>query len=118
LRERFPQRIRVDAEVRRRPDDAAVAHEERLRRLVTNTEPGRDRVRHLAMRLYGHHGVARIVTLLGKVGEQLIQGFGTDAARITVLEQQQRAMAGLHNGAIELVNSVDRRQVWMHVQSV
>jgi hypothetical protein len=37
------------------------------------------------------------------VRQQLIERFGTDAARIAVFEEHQRAMAGLSEGMIELV---------------
>jgi hypothetical protein len=63
-------------------------HEQRLWRLVPNAQTGGDRIRDLAVGLDGHHCVACIAALLGKVREQLIERFGAHTTRIAVFEKQ------------------------------
>jgi hypothetical protein len=45
------------------------------------------RIGNLAVRLYRHHGIARIETTLVQVGNELIKRLGAHAAGKAVLEQ-------------------------------
>jgi hypothetical protein len=103
LGERFLQRRRVDAEVRGRPDDAAILHDERLWGLVADAKPGGNGVRDLTVCLNRNHRVARVAPLHGQMSQQLIERFSTDAAGIAVFEEHQGSMARFSEGMIELV---------------
>jgi hypothetical protein len=103
LGERFLQRLGIDAEVRRRPYNAAISHDERLRGLVTHTKPSGDGVRDFAVCLNRYHRVARIGPLGGQMRQQLIKGFSADTARIAVFEKHQRSVTGFVEDVVELV---------------
>jgi hypothetical protein len=103
LGERFLQRRRVDAEVRCRPDNATISHDERLWGLVTDAKPGGNGVGDLAVCLNRNHRVARVAALHGQVCQQLIERFSTNAAGIAVFEEHKGPMARLSEGMIELV---------------
>ena len=102
------------AEVRRAPHDAALADEERLRRLVPNAESSGDRGGQLAMRLHGDHRVARRQALIVEVIDQLVERLEARAARDAVLEEEQRPIARLGQQRVELVDALQMREVWMH----
>jgi hypothetical protein len=77
--------------------------DERLWRLVPDPEACGDRVRHVAMCLDRYHRVSSTAAPGRKVRKQLVKRLGTDTARIAVFEKNERAIAGLSKGTIELV---------------
>src|SRR2546426_4048890 len=105
-----------DPEVRGVPHRAAVAHEDGLRRFVTNAEACGNGVGDIAMRLNGHDCVTDAARLLLDVCTHLVQRFCGDATRIAVLEEKQRTHARFRQHAFELVDSRDRRQVTFHIR--
>ena len=77
------------------PHHTSVADEQRLRRLVPDTEALGDRVGQGAVSLNRDHGVsgiARAITL--EMPYQLVQRFRADAAREAVLEEQHGPSVG------------------------
>jgi len=72
---------------------------------VSYPEHFRDRVGYLTVGLHGHHCVTGFQLALVQVRDELIQRFGADAARETVLEEQQRSFVGCRERAIEVVHS-------------
>ena len=93
------------SEVRRTPHHAARANEERLRTLVSNPEPRRDRVRDVAVGLHRHHGVARIQLPAIQMRDELIERLRTDATREAVFEKEQRPLIRGGESAVEVVYS-------------
>jgi hypothetical protein len=65
----------------------------------------RDGVGHLTVSLHRHHCVTGFQLALVQVRDELIQRLGADAARETVLEDQQRSFVGCCERAIEVVHS-------------
>ena len=104
-----------DAEVRRAPDDLAVANEQRLRRFVADAEPRAHGVRHLAVRLHRHH---RVIGLLAprrvEVLDQLVERFGARAARVAVLEEQHGTAGGVVEQPVEIAHVPQGFQVGAH----
>ena len=71
------------------------------------------------MRLHRDHRVTDRFEALGvEMIDQLIQRFSADAARVAVLEEQQRPLMGFGEKLVQLVDMLQGSQVWMHSQTV
>ncbi len=112
--EGFSDLVRVDAKVRRGPDDAAILDEDGLWRLMPYAQPRGDGVRQLAVGLNRHHGVSRTERLMVQVLDELIERFGADPARVAVLEQQERSHRRPFQERVELFHMMQRRQLRVH----
>lgn len=108
------ERAAGHAKVRRAPHDAALADEQRLRRLMPHAQSSRDRGGQIAMRLHGDHRVACRQSFVVEVVDQLVEGLEARAARDAVLEQKQGPMARLDQQRVELVDVLKMCEVWMH----
>jgi hypothetical protein len=72
---------------------------------VAYPEPFRDGVGHVTVGLHRDHCVTGFQLAVIQVRNELIQRFGADAARETVLEEQQRSFVSGRERAIEVVHS-------------
>ena len=127
---RFESRLRLDrivyrrsrdAEMRGTPDDAAILHEEGLRRFVTDSELLRDGIRYSAMCLHGHHCIVRqkcFGCAVVEMRHEFIERFHADTARIAMLEEQHGARFGLGKQAVQIIEMAKRPEVGVHVSSV
>ena len=98
----FAQGVGCNPEMGSAPDGATVPQQDGLGRLVPDAEPGRHVVRDRAMALDGYHFVDGGAVGTLDMSMQLIEGFTTDAAISTVLEQQDRPATGLFNRGLEI----------------
>lgn len=99
--------------MRRAPYHSALVNQQRLRRFVAHTEPLRNRVRQLAMRLHCDDGIARVELVLVEVFDQLVERFGARAAGDAVLEEQQGTVGRLVQQLIELLDPLQAGDVWV-----
>lgn len=78
----------------------------------------RDRVRYIAVGLYRNHCVVHTSGLAVEMRHELIEGFRADAACIAVFEEQKGPLAGGCEETVELVESFERGQLWMHSKAI
>ena len=101
--------------MRRAPHDTPVANQQRLGRLVTHAQSRGDSIRYGAVGLHRHHRVLRVGRPLVEVCHELVQRLHACAARMAVLEEEQRSSLRLANEAFEFVNALEGRQIRMHL---
>jgi hypothetical protein len=75
--------------VRRAPDNTAVLNQQGLRRLVPHTQLARYGIGHVPVRLHSDDGICGFNGLAMKMGHQLVEGLGADAAGVAMFEQQE-----------------------------
>jgi SAM-dependent methyltransferase len=115
VRQRLPDLGRADAEVRSRPDRAAVAHEDGLRRVVPHAEARGNRVRRATMGLDRHDRVAGVRDLFFQVEHQLFERLGAHAARVAVFEDKHGPLVGLLEQRVDVTLVSDGGEMPVHV---
>ena len=87
-----------NAEVRRGPHGAAIAEQDRLRRLVTDAQTEGRFVRELTVALHRDQFVRSGAARIFDVRVKFVQRFAADAARAAMFEQENRSLAGFRDG--------------------
>src|SRR5258708_38036101 len=95
------------------PDDLPVAQQDRLRRLMTETQQLSRGVGDAAVRLYRDHlvGGGRVRPRID-VSVQLIERFAAHAAETAVLEEEDQPLARFGAGGIKRLEVGEGRQMF------
>jgi hypothetical protein len=84
------------------PDNFFVTDEQHLGRFVANAKPLGHRVRQGPMCLNGHDRIPCVASVPTQVFDELVERFRAHAARITVLEEDDRPALGRAEQRVEI----------------